>query len=60
MIGIVEKLRSLLPMLPMREYRAVRRAMREAITQINQLEARVAEQDKHLEMLRAQLLKDRR
>jgi uncharacterized coiled-coil protein SlyX len=34
--------------------------MREAITQINQLEARVAEQDKHLEMLRAQLLKDRR
>jgi hypothetical protein len=56
---IVEKMRSLLPMLPM-EYRAVRRAMREAITHIHQLEARVAEQDKHLEMLRAQLLKDRR
>lgn len=60
MIGIVEKLRSLLPMLPTREYGAVRRAMREAITQINQLEARVAEQEKHLSMLRAQLLKDRR
>jgi hypothetical protein len=56
---IVEKMRSLLPMLPM-EYRAVRRAMREAITHIHRLEARVAEQDKHLEMLRAQLLKDRR
>jgi hypothetical protein len=56
---IVEKMRSLLPMLPM-EYRAVRRAMREAITHIHQLEARVAEQDKHLEMLRAQLLKERR
>ena len=54
---IVEKMRSLLPMLPM-EYRAVRRAMREAITHIHRLEARVAEQDKHLEMLRAQLLKD--
>ncbi len=56
---IVEKMRSLLPMLPM-EYRAVRRAMREAITHIHRLEARVAEQDKHLEMLRAQLLRDRR
>ncbi len=56
---IVEKMRSLLPLLPM-EYRAVRRAMREAITHIHRLEARVAEQDKHLEMLRAQLLKDRR
>jgi hypothetical protein len=56
---IVEKMRSLLPMLPM-EYRAVRRAMREAITHIHRLEARVAEQDKHLEMLRAQLLKERR
>jgi len=57
---IVEKLRSLMLMLPMREYGAVRRAIREAITQINQLEARVAEQDKHLSMLRAQLLKDRK
>jgi hypothetical protein len=57
---IVEKMRSLLPLLPMREYGAVRRAMREAITHIHRLEARVAEQDKHLEMLRAQLLKDRR
>ncbi len=56
---IVEKMRSLLPMLPM-EYRAVRRAMREAITHIHRLEARVAEQERHLEMLRAQLLKDRR
>jgi hypothetical protein len=56
---IVEKMRSLLPMLPM-EYRAVRRAMREAITHIHRLEARVAEQDKHLEMLRAQLMRDRR
>jgi hypothetical protein len=56
---IVEKMRSLLPMLPM-EYRAVRRAMREAITHIHRLEARVVEQDKHLEMLRAQLLKARK
>lgn len=57
---IVERLRSLLPLIPVREYGAVRRAIREAITQINALEARIAEQDKHLAMLRAQLLKDRR
>ena len=53
-------MRSLLPMIPVREYGAVRRVMREAITHIHRLEARVVEQDKHLEMLRAQLLKDRR
>ena len=57
---IVERLRGLMPLLPMREYSAVRRAMREAITHIHRLEARVAEQERHLEMLRAQLLKDRR
>ena len=57
---IVERLRGLMPLLPMREYSAVRRAMREAITHINALEARIAEQEKHLAMLRAQLLKDRK
>lgn len=57
---IVEKLRDLLPLLPKREYGSVHKCIRSAIKEINALEARVAEQEKHLAMLRAQLLKDRR
>ena len=57
---IVERLRELLPLLPKREFGAVHRALRAAITHINTLEARVAEQEKHLVMLRAQLLKARK
>ena len=55
-----ERLRALMPLIPPMEYRAVRTAIKEAITYIARLEERVAEQEKHLSMLRAQLLKDRR
>lgn len=49
-----------MPLIPPMEYRAVRTAIKEAITYIARLEERVAEQEKHLSMLRAQLLKDRK
>lgn len=54
---MIEKLKDLLPLLPSMEYRAVRNAIREAILHIRKLEERVAEQEKHLSMLRAQLLR---
>lgn len=54
---MIERLKDLFPLLPGMEYRAVRHAIREAILHIRKLEARIAEQDKHLAMLRAQLLK---
>jgi hypothetical protein len=57
---IVERLRELLPLLPKREYGSVHRALRAAMKHINTLEARVAEQEKHLAMLRAQVLKARK
>lgn len=57
---IVERLRELLPLLPKREFGAVHRGLRAAMKHINALEARVTEQEKHLAMLRAQVLKARK
>ncbi len=52
-----DRLRDLALLLPLKEYVGVRRAIRDAAAHIEKLEERVVEQDKHLEMLRAQLLK---
>ena len=52
---IVERLRELLPIIPSREYGAVKRAIKHAIAHIEELEARAAQQERHLETLRAAL-----
>jgi hypothetical protein len=52
-----ERLRDLMPLIPPMEFRAVRAAIKEAITYIARLEERLAEQERHLATLRAQLLK---
>jgi hypothetical protein len=52
---IVERLRELLPIIPTKEYGAVKRAIKHAIAHIEELEARAAQQERHLETLRAAL-----
>jgi hypothetical protein len=51
----LERLRDLLPIIPSREYGAVKRAIKHAIAHIEELEARAAQQERHLEILRAAL-----
>jgi len=52
---IVKRLRELLPIIPTKEYGAVKRAIKHAIAHIEELEARAAQQERHLETLRAAL-----
>jgi len=52
---IVERLRELLPIIPSREYGAVKRAIKHAIAHIEALEALAAQQEQHLETLRLAL-----
>lgn len=54
---MIERLRDLVPLLPLMEYRAVRKTIKDAASHIANLEAKVQEQEKHLAMLRAALLK---
>ena len=51
----MERLRDLLPIIPSREYGAVKRAIKHAIAHIEALEALAAEQEQRLETLRAAL-----
>jgi len=52
---IVKRLRDLLPIIPTKEYGAVKRAIKHAIAHIEALEALAAQQEQHLETLRSAL-----
>ena len=54
---IVEKLRELIPLLPSREYGAVKSGLYAAIKHIRQQDELIQEQERHLARLRAALLR---
>jgi hypothetical protein len=51
----LERLRDLLPIIPTREYGAVKRAIKHAIAHIEALEALAAQQEQNLKTLRSAL-----
>lgn len=54
---MIERLRDLATLLPGPENASVRRYLRDAVAYIKTLEDRIAEQDRHIVLLRAALMK---
>lgn len=54
---MIERLRDLATLLPGPNYRSVRVYLRDAVAHIKALESRIAEQDRHIGLLREALMK---